>query len=290
MKVSCELSKIIQPEEPTLTVGERFNLICKSSGEIRELPAVKVPEELKYHFVPLNIEVTGSDSLNIAGASNVVGAHQLEGITLTLEGQEIGKLEPLRVEVRSMQDPANPVQEPYGVMWLDRKMPPWLPVTIILVLLFLLMSSFFTPWWLKRRGVNRFKKFLSKCDQVLPPAEEFFREVRKIKKSELLWKPEKMEVFTPELGALYEQYFLSLQKFIGRTFHLPLTEIKPRAQDVAIQKLKDQEDGGAVELSKIWSECRRLQKVQIKGQDLTYLVDWTSQVVSDMPKRGQKNG
>lgn len=285
-EVECQVRFILNPEAQAVTVGERFQLQCQSQvpwpeGDLR----FEVPESAKYQLRLLNLERLSDNSVDLSVTSVAVGEHRIEGAKIG--GRD---LPVVTVKVQSVQDPSNPVKEPYGPMLLDVNLPPLFPVAVLGIILLLSLLFMVAPWFKKRRDKRIMNIFYTKCRSDLSPTEEFFKTIREIKKNSVVWDQKEMLTSSDQVRDLYKSYFTALQKLVGRTFDWPLTEMSPKVRQRYVSLLNEIEHEAATDLVKLWFETERNELQDLRGQDLSYMLDWSLKLAPQLPLLKRLNG
>jgi len=286
-EITCQFRKVLNPEMKSLTVGERFQLLCDlASGlTIHEPIVVEVPPEFKYHLQILTANLVSDKTVDLAVTSAVVGNHTIQN--LMLNGIPMS---PLSIQVESVQDPANPVKEPYGPMIIQTVLPPTLPLVLMLFVILAFLGIGISPWYRKSRYQKQMAQFNLKYRNDLTPLDEFYRSMRELKKHEVLWNEKAMQKTSNEVQQLFQNYVLAFEILIGRIFSWPLTEVKPKEKAKYLSSLAKIDHPTAKEITKLLFEVERNQKSTLKGQDLAYMIDWAIKLAPDIVLLKRLNG
>lgn len=286
-EITCQFRKVLNPEAQFVTVGERFQLLCDLSlaGTLQEPIILEVPPELKYHIQVLRADLVSDHTVDLSVISAVVGNHSLQN--LKLNGIPI---RPISLHVQSVQDPANPVQVPYGPMMVDTLLPPLLPMVLLLLLILGFFVAGLSPWYRKKRYQKQMALFHLKCRNDLSPLDEFFRSMRELKKNEALWNTKEMLKPSSEVQQLFQSYVLAFEILIGRTFCWPLTELKPKEKSKYLSLLAKIDHPAAQEIMRLFFEIERNRKSNLKGQDLAYMIDWAIRLAPEIALLKRLNG
>ncbi len=165
-----------------LTVGDVFYLDCLGSFSAFSAKAqFKMEPQYVFHF--LRFENQESQHARLALTSYRVGEHSLSQLNL-LDGENQINLSlenPVKISVKSVQDPQNPMKEPIG---------PLGPIEISIPLLFWLffsvvLAAIFSFIWWQERARRKNKKLLTEMnlDQyALSASAQFFQSLRKLQR------------------------------------------------------------------------------------------------------------
>jgi hypothetical protein len=276
-QVECRIQKIMNLEKTSITVGERIHLHCQSSEPFLEAnPSLEIPQELQHHIKVFKKETLSDSSIQATVTSVIVGEHTLKGLKL---GEQ--DITPFSLHVESVQDPQNPVKQPYGPMVIEPSLP-WMFLLLLGGACLLGFSFFLVPWVKKNRQKNLMAQFLVQCQTELPPLEEFFKTIRQIKKNPELWNQSLMDQESQKVTELYGEYSKAMEKLLGRIFQWPLTEVGEAKQKIYIEELSKKNHPLGQEILNLWLEIKRQKTESIKGQDLSYLIEWSLKIAPEL--------
>jgi hypothetical protein len=287
-ELHCQIQKILSPDEPTLTVGERFGLDCEGA-----VPAfnsktlqLKVDEADKYKLKLLAFQRRSDSQLRLEVLSDQVGKHDLQTVQLT-DGTNVADLKDLRFEVRSVQDPQNPVQEPYGALGPIGLSIPWfywMGLIAVLSLAGLLVVSRIY----KRIQRRKLMQEIVANASASSPEAELFLQLRRFQRDwTFLLNPEQ-KLSPADSQKSLENLNGSYRLFLSRTFELPATRWSTSRTLRTLRREQKQLSGERFdEIRKILRELDRSQKVNLRSQDLEQLLGW---VREDAEKIIQERG
>jgi hypothetical protein len=308
MSWRCEFQKWQNPEEPVLTVGERFSLKCRKwdtakgeasskkapsgeslgsdSGNGEGLattgPSWVSPDPLKLRI--LQARKTDDNTWELTATSVLVGDHKIEGLRY---GDELAQA--FQIQVKSVQDPQNPVAEPFGPMYIQWARPPgdlWLFLVLGLVVI-ILGSGWRTVVSLKQRRLWR--EFSSALRSEQSPwdeiCESLFHLRRQLQEEAIATEsPSSQTSAVHPLGGQLSRVFL---RYLGRQEHQPLTSMSPRDIRKLLLRWQERPEGPWRQVYTFWEESERL-KSQGKKEDLQFLLDWLGELSAELHRWYQK--
>lgn len=283
-------------EPNDLTVGRVFDLECTGPW-----PADVQPDRLRVFTEKtdkpggprddlmlkiLDGKAVAKDTIQFKVTSYVAGKVQIPALVLT-DGARKFQAGPLNFEVRSVLDPQQPKQEPYGPFGpLSMSIPLswWIGLLVfILCLLGLLLTR--VRRRLQRRGLLR---RLKEHDSALSPSAEFYNRMRRLRREHGLFagfaaRPGEAAEVTKELEAMFRVYFM-------REFRVPALEWNDKALLRAFRhehKMFFDEVGADIQkLFKEFGAAKASAKVDAK--DAIQLSDATRTIVERIEKRQTK--
>lgn len=210
MKCDLQVPEIPNWDYNALTVGHVFYLNCE--GEWPKLEKLslelrtgdKNPDTLKL----LAFEQKSETLAQLKLTSYVPGEYQFQAVQL-VDNEHSVLLDDLKFTVTSVQDPKNPVQEPYpalGPVKLD--MPLVYPLALGGVLLLLALALVYRIW--RRRQKQKLLEQMRVGESALSPYHDFYKGLRELQRDFATNLSESAQ----KLNRLYRLY-------IGRTFKTP---------------------------------------------------------------------
>lgn len=182
--VTCGLSPESTVAVRNLTVGDLFKMRCQGEWPglvIGQPVAVKEWEiradENNFPFVLklLKIEKIADDVVELELASYRVGPHDLKAVQLVSSDRAV-LLGDLQFSVNSVQNPKEPVTEPFGA-WPPLALAfPWLFVVLLVGFGVLALALALRPRWLRKRN----EKWMAEVPPVrsATPEQELYRILR----------------------------------------------------------------------------------------------------------------
>lgn len=208
----------LEPEQ--LTVGREFFLDCTGPWSPVADPAAAGFEFQKgnEHFLKLlSMRKIDEGRIELKVTSYVAGKIDIPNLKF-LDGGQTTELGPLSFEVKSVLDPAQPQQEPYGPFGPATLSVPgswWLALAVALAVACLFAT-------LKIRASLQRKFLLKKIaahDSALSPAREFYQTLRRLKRDKGIFSGTAFPPEEPmEVVAATERAF---RVFFMRRFRLP---------------------------------------------------------------------
>lgn len=206
------------PEQ--LTVGREFFLDCTGPWPPMTDPATARFEFRKgnEHFLKLlAMQKIDEGRIELKVTSYVTGKIDISNLKF-LESGQTTELGPLSFEVKSVLDPAQPQQEPYGPFGPVVLPVPgswWFGFTVILVVLGLVIAD------RVRRHLQRklFLKKLAAFDSALPPGREFYQTLRRLKRDHGFFAG--LSYNADEPSKALDETEKAFRLFVMRRFSLP---------------------------------------------------------------------
>ena len=289
-ELQCTVQKILNPDDPTVTVGERFLLTC--SGEIPDLEAktaeLRLDEKEKYTLKLLRLEKKSATELQLEVLSDRIGKHELVAVPLVDAKQSV-VLQNLQFEVRSSQDPKNPVQEPYGSMGPLTLMVPWyywMGLVAAISIVGILIA------WRVLRRIERRKQM----NQILnsasssSPEGELFQKIRQVQRqADFLMRPEGLVPAGDAAKALSEIDH-AYRVFLSRQYMIPVASWKSSVSLRALSREQSHlSEKNRKFIAKVLRELDRAQTAELRGRDLGQLIEWIGDSAGLAVKEGAKN-
>ena len=290
--LQCSVVKILRPEDPAVTVGERFALDCQ--GEFPELELTKAELRVepadKYKIKLLRAQSEGAGKLRLEVLSDQVGKHELKSMQL-FSGLQNLPISALSFEVRSVQDPQAPVTEPYGPLGPIMISVPWYDWMALLLVISLIGSSlaFYAFRKIERR---RLMREITSGAASLSAEDELFQKLRGFQRN---WdflvapsSPVSIENSKEAVRSLSEAY----QLFLSRRFNLPASRW-PIRKTLRVLKLENSDILGPdfQAIRKILNELERSQNAVLHGRDLLQFIEWIRDSAGHLtPAQGKANG
>lgn len=295
MDIQCKVAKIFEPDQSQLTVGERFSLDCKSTDkQFSNIDVTKL--ELRTDTndkYKINYERTirqAEDQIKIYLRSDRVGDHKFEALQL-VDSQNSIVLPNFEVSVRSVQDPKNPVQEPYsGFGPVSIALPVWFWLTLFGILFSFFISIFVRLWFVRQR-----KQMLANAlDQAgaQEPQVEYFAALRRLKRIDLLLLSEALDPKSVKDFAL--ELKRSTNLFISRISFVPFLSIdksswtSKKSIGLLAKENKNLEKKTVSIIYELYIEIDKLiaaDTQSVYSRDLLQLLSWANQIASDLPQQ-----
>lgn len=226
-------------ETDDLTVGRVFDLECAGpwpagvdpkkyqtffpkpdASDAPKPDAAASPAPSPYSLKFLDANASSKDAVTFKAVSYTAGPVEIPSLKIT-DGSSVLELGALRFEVRSVLDPQQPKQEPYGpfgAIGIGIPASWWMILACAVALLALAV------FWRVRRRLQRraLMKRLREHDSALAPIAEFYARDRKLKRDHPLFAgmegaPGDAAAATAELERTFRVYFM-------RRFRLPTLE------------------------------------------------------------------
>lgn len=273
--ISCQIQKILDPQDPTLTVGERFVLACH--GEIPELDkktaTLQTTDQDRYKLKVLRWEKVSTDSFRIEVVSDQVGKHHLKDVTIK-DATNALVIPQLEFEVKSVQDPQKPVQEPFGPQGPLPLVVPWIYWMIFAGCLSVVgvVVVFRVQRRLKRRGLMR--EILAGASGQSPDAE-LYQKLRQFQRSShYLLKPDEL-VHEGEAEKATELLNDSYRLFLSRLFELPASRwSSAKTLRTLRREQKSIATGNFEGIRRILRELDRSRKARLQAKDYIQMINW----------------
>lgn len=254
--------KQTEDAQSVLTVGVEFTLLCR--GEVKTLgaPELRLPEGEQFALKLLGVRQS-QGSIELTVTSYQVNQHKLEKVEL-VDGELRYPLSPIEFEVVSVQNPQEPVQEPFGPFGpLALPMPTWLWGALVL----LVVGIGFVVIMRLRRYLRhrRFLKEILAQSGAKTPGPEFFFAHRRWKQSLGYFQrdSELSPAVISDAGLrLREMWFL----YLSRRLFLPASEVSDSALQRALKASLGGRDATNLQakMSRVQKEMAKLKSSQLK--------------------------
>lgn len=208
------------PEGKDLTVGDRFTWACEGSVPAIDVSKaeLRLEEADKYKLKLFKIQKADNGALLLDVTSYVVGDHNLKAVQL-VDAENSLLLGDLKFTVTSVQDPKEPIKEPYGPMGPVRFFPTLFMILILAAVFILLLPVLLS--WVKRR---RRRKLMDKLDSrsfQYAAFPELHRELRAQQRQYLFLTDPGAEGEEEERKLAFVSLKDSFQTYISRQFRVP---------------------------------------------------------------------
>lgn len=221
--IECQIRVPDQPglEPGQLTVGREFFLDCAGAW-----PPIADPATAKFQFQKgnehmlklLGMERVENGRVELKVTSYTAAKIDIPNLVL-LDGNQTVELGPLRYEVVSVLDPAQPQQEPYGAFGpLTISVPAawWVALALVLALIGLAVGL-----GLRRRLQRRaLLKKIASHDSALAPEREFYQTLRRLKRDKGIFAGTEFPADEP--AAVVGDLERAFRTFFMRQFRLPV--------------------------------------------------------------------
>lgn len=278
--LQCEIVKIQNPEDPSVTVGERFLLKC--AGDVASLDLktaeLRLDEAEKYKLKLLRAMKSSSSEIQLEVLSDLVGTHQMKALQL-VDKQTSVVLAGFQFEVKSVQDPKSPVQEPFG-SWGALTLS--IPLLFWLLLVALLGSISAVVFW-RIHQVRQRKKIMK---SILGSASstsaesELFQKIRKLRR---------LEPAQEQMSEVISDLEKSFQVFLSRHFEIPFIHWPLQKSMKALKSEQanfDRED--YLFLQQVLKELEKAKSSQsTSADDFRQLLSWVNQSASSILQKNQ---
>lgn len=202
-EVKCGLAPESLETVKQLTVGSVFRIRCQGDwpgGKDWELRADG--NEFPFLLKLLRLEKVADDVMELTLASYRVGDHDLKAVQL-VSSESAVLLGDLRLGVVSVQDPKEPVTEPFGARPPLALPFPWLFVAVLAAGALLALALALRPYWRRRRHA----RWMAEVPPVrfATPEQELYRILR--------------------MGTTLEEFNQGFRHFLARRFAIPAHRI-----------------------------------------------------------------
>lgn len=287
--LQCTVQKIQQPDDPTVTVGERFVLAC--SGEVPEIDGktaeLRLDEQEKYTLKLLRLEKKSDREVQLEVLSDRVGKHELKDLQL-VDSKQSFVIPNLKFEVRSVQDPQNPVQEPFGSLGPLSLAVPWF-YWMGLVMVISLMGIAIT-WRILRRVERR--RQMNEILNAAPgtsPEGELFQKIRKIQRqADFLLRPQ--DLVAPESAAVVlSELDQAYRIFLSRVYLIPVAAWPTGKSLRALGREQAQlSEKNRKFTAKVLRELDRASQAEHRGRDIAQMIEWIGESAGLVVKEGAR--
>ncbi|MCS6838983.1 MAG: hypothetical protein NZ480_09065 [Bdellovibrionaceae bacterium] len=280
--VTCTVQKIINPETPFLTVGERFFLNCTGESFSNE-PKITVDNPTHpWQIKILSQRTVGDKELQIQAVSAIVGEHSITG--LKIDGQPVS---PFNLSVRSVQDPQNIVTIPFAPQMLPAGYPPLFPMVTILIVIVGLLGLLWYPSWMVRKKKKKYAAFLQTVNQQISPLEEFQLSLYHTKRRLYRNSPSESSLDDQFLHQLTDEFFQSVLKFLGRIYKEPLVFGDWDTLTFLEKKISKRSNATHDELIRFLEEIKKIRTRPVTVQELQFLFDWFRDLAPQLVLEGK---
>ena len=299
---ACTLKKWQNPEESAFTVGERFSLNCQKTavaqnktappsqmdsantssqdsaqaGELATKSAWVSPDPLKLRL--LHARPVDQNTWELTATSIVVGEHKIEGLRY---GDELAQT--FSFQVKSVQDPQNPVSSPFGPIYVQWAKPPSDLWFFLLLGLILLIFTGVRRAWLVYRRRRRWRQFSASVRGEQSPWDELcealFQWRKKLQETEFVAHQQNSSAAS---GAMIPLSSILL-RYLGRQENLPLTAMSSREVQKILLRWRERSEGPWLQVYTFWEESERLKSTSEK-EDIQFLLDWLSELSAELQK------
>lgn len=212
------------PKNQQWTVGETFHLKCDgpSAKFLSTDLQFKLPEKAQYQLRILETEKQSDNSLYLLVTSYNAGNHNLSDLYIMDQGEEVVKVEPLILQVKSVLE--KPDQKPFGpIMAMKLTYPQWIWVVLLGVLV---VTFLFSVFRLRRRiQMKRVIEELKQHNTALGAFNQFNKDFRQLGRHYIFgseeWSAEKKEKYIAGLDEVFRMYLL-------REFFVPALDWKSK--------------------------------------------------------------
>lgn len=285
-ELNCSLNV---ENEKALTVGDRFSFSCEGT----DIPAldlakaeIRLEEADKYKLKLFQVQKSPSGALLLDLTSYQVGEHTLKAVQL-VDSENSVLLGDLKFTIESVQNPKEPVKEPFG---------PWGPIWFMPYLFLALVGTalvlFSLPFlftWLKRRQRKKLMDILDSKSFQYAAFPELHRELRRLQREHLFLA----DSSAPGDEASYQKAFQEMQghylTYLSRHFRIPAFQWT--ANQVVRALLKDfelpEKTLGQVAVSLREVERARKDPTKLNSKDLNQLLKMMKQT-SELLETGAK--
>lgn len=287
--LQCTVQKIQQPEEPTMTVGERFLLSC--SGAIPEMDGkaaeLRLDEKEKYTLKLLRFERKSENEVQLEVLSDRVGKHDLKDVQI-VDSQQSLVIPQLQFEVRSVQDPQSPVQEPYGSLGPMNLIVPWYYWMGLLMVVSLIGIAI--TWRILRRVERRrqMQQILNAAPGTSPEGE-LFQKIRKIQRqADFLLRPNDL-VPADDAAVVLNELDQAYRTFLSRVYLIPIALWPTGKALTALNREQDQlSEKNRKFTAKVLREMDRAQQAEHRGRDIAQMIEWVGESAGLVVKEGAR--
>lgn len=278
------------PEGKDLTVGDRFTWACEGSLPNLDISKteLRLEEADKYKLKLFRIQKGENGTLLLDVTSYVVGDHTIKAAQL-VDAENSVLLGDLKFTVSSVQDPKEPIKEPFGPVPPVRFFPILFVVLIASAVVILLIPVFSS--WLKRRRRRKLMEKLDARSFQYAAFPELHRELRAQQRQYLFLTDPGAEGNEDERKLVFGMLKETFQTYVSRQFRLPAFTWKAgRVMQTVAQETRLRENA-LKELGTTLREIERADKdpSKLTSRDLFQLVKMmknTSEIIEREARRG----
>lgn len=257
---------------PGLTVGQRFAFHCEGPWPTMDAATVelRLEEADKYKLKLLKFQSADPGAADLEVVSYVVGPHELKAVQLT-DAQNSVVLGDLKFEVKSVQNPEEPVQEPF---------PPLGPMTffpvlfavVIAALIAALAGGVFIGMLRRRHRRKILNEVLDKVYQSTP-APEFYRELRALSREYLFMTDPKASTEGAPLTEILRAINRHFRVYLVRTYLVPAHRLPATKILKELQPVLGKDSFVLLRLGQVLRELDRAlaNETNVRGADLEQL-------------------
>lgn len=276
--INCVTKKIQEPDVPSTTVGERFLLECQGDFPAFDLKTLELRLEAadKYKLKLLRAQKESNSSMRFEVLSDQVGRHSLRAVQL-IDAQSSAVIPELTFEVRSVQDPQAPVQEPYGPLGPFGLMIPWFYWVGLLAILSSVGILVFSLVYRKLQRRKLMQQILAKASAASPESELFSTLRAFQRQSDFLLNPEN-KVSAEQAQTSLETLKSAYRLFLSREYMIPASAW-PTSRTLRILKREHSEisEPTFLGIRKLLSEFDRSLKSEMYAKDLLQITGWVTE-------------
>lgn len=276
-ELKCQIEKQLDPENPVLTVGERFALRCFGD----DVPEKNESLPFKFHSDPvdpyglilLKAENSSKNEIRFEVTSAVVGKKDVATYQL-VQGEQKWTMASLGFEVRSVQDPQNPVQEPYASVGPLGLSIPWYYWAGLVATLSLVGIGVSLRVLAKIKRRKNLEQILAMASGAQPHAELFANLRRFERSSEFLLRPSEV-VNTPVAEKALEDLEKWYGLFLSRIFLIPFLKMSTAGALRTLRREHPKLDPETYRMiQSLLLEIRKSQPGQMTGADFGQVLEW----------------
>lgn len=289
--VECRFEKPnSEAAEKPLTVGDRFAWSCE--GKIPNLDLSKTELRLeeadKYKLKVFKIQKADSGALLLDVTSYVVGEHTIKAAQL-VDAENSVLLGDLKFTVASVQNPEEPVKEPFGPLGPVRFFPT-LFVSLIAVVVILLLIPVALSGLRRRRRRKLMEKLDARSFQYAA-FPELHRELRSEQRKHLFLTDPISESSDEDRRLAFETLKDSFRTYVSRQFRVPAYTWKASRVVRTVARETSLRENAIKEMAETLREIERAEKdpSKLSSMDLFQLLKMmkgTSEVLEKEARRG----
>ncbi len=232
----------------------------------------------------LSTEKLSSETLKFKITSYRVGNWDLQDLMLT-DGQNKINLGQLKYEVKSVLDPLEPRQEPYGSLGplsIGIPLSWWIVAGGSLAIVCVLMGVHFRKRFQRKRLIESLRRH----DSALSPISEFHQTLRRLRRDSRVFYSQEFDPSEPLL--LVEELEKTFRLFFLRRFQLPAYTWSDRALIKALSREHRQVDAKTLlDLKKILREFAAAKIAQkVEARDVIQLSEQSRRLAESLDKAG----
>ncbi len=276
-------------EGKPLTVGDRFTWACEGAVPNFDFTNVelRLEEADKYKLKLFGVQKSEQGALLIDTTSYMVGDHTLKAVQLVdLENSIL--LGDLKFQVSSVQDPKEPVQEPFGPMGPQRFFP-----TLFFGLLVTALILFLIPIFLgviQRRRRRKLMETLDSKSFQYAAFPELHRELRALERQHLFLADHRTEGSEDEKKISFETMKSAFRVYLSRQYRIPAFNWRSAAILKALFRETNLRPEALKEVAVTLREIERAEKDSSKqtSMDLFQLLKMIKNTSEVIEKEGRR--